>query len=238
MGIMSILFGGSKNKQVSSSSSTGMNESYNQAYPALMGQYGTGAGTFNASDSALGDVLGKGFQGYKDSIGYDYALGEGRNDIFGKYAGRGVFQSGSLGKRLLEHSEGMRQNAFGGYLDSLFKRAGLGLGVGQLVGGAGGASYGTSNSTSSGSGSGSSSNGGLMNIAAALLSDERLKQNIEYVGTVQGVKFYSFEYIDGSGPYVGVMAQDVAKDFPEALGPEFEGYMTVDFDKLVELVGD
>jgi hypothetical protein len=64
-----------------------------------------------------------------------------------------------------------------------------------------------------------------------LFSDRRLKENVEMVGIVNGYPTYHFNYIGDDVKYEGVMAQDVAKINPEAIG-EKEGFMTVNYDML------
>lgn len=63
-------------------------------------------------------------------------------------------------------------------------------------------------------------------------SDERLKENIEFVGYRNGYKVYDFDYKDGSGRFRGVMAQDLLSDEPEAVHEHESGYYMVDYSKL------
>jgi hypothetical protein len=82
------------------------------------------------------------------------------------------------------------------------------------------------------------------NIAAAFAgSDERLKTNIVNVGQESdGLEVYEFDYIDDlpaeiaeycpKGRQRGVMASQVAKLRPWALGPVVGGYATVDYGAL------
>jgi len=66
-------------------------------------------------------------------------------------------------------------------------------------------------------------------------SDARLKENIKYIKTVDGIRQYSWNYIHRGGDHVGVIAQ-------ELLGTEHElavmkgtnGYLMVDYSKLPE----
>lgn len=69
--------------------------------------------------------------------------------------------------------------------------------------------------------------------AAAAASDERLKEDIKYLGTSpQGYKKYSFKYkADPSKTYQGVMAQDIQKIKPEAVIVK-DGYLAVDYSLL------
>lgn len=75
--------------------------------------------------------------------------------------------------------------------------------------------------------------GGLFSLgSAALMSDVRLKKNIERVGTLKpGVGLYAYEYVWGGGPRVGVLAQEVAEVNPAAI-VNVDGYMAVDYAVL------
>lgn len=73
-------------------------------------------------------------------------------------------------------------------------------------------------------------------------SDPRLKTNIERIGQFDdGLGVYQFDYIPmmgaiaaymAEGRQTGVMADEVASLRPWALGPEIDGYATVDYLKL------
>lgn len=68
--------------------------------------------------------------------------------------------------------------------------------------------------------------------SAAIISDRRLKTNIQLVGTrPDGLNLYSYDYVWGQ-PAVGVMADEVAILRPEALGPTMFGYATVNYGAL------
>jgi hypothetical protein len=66
----------------------------------------------------------------------------------------------------------------------------------------------------------------------SMFSDQRLKKNVVRLGTrSDGLGVYGFEYIWGGGRQIGLMAQEVAIIYPEAVG-ESGGYMTVDYGKV------
>ena len=69
---------------------------------------------------------------------------------------------------------------------------------------------------------------------AAMASDVRLKEDIRRVGmTDAGLPIYTFRYKGEPRTYMGVMAQDVAKAQPHALGPLLDGeYMTVNYGEV------
>jgi hypothetical protein len=82
-----------------------------------------------------------------------------------------------------------------------------------------------------------SANSGLMNGifglgSAALMSDARLKRSVVRVGTLKpGVGLYSFEYVWGGGPRVGVLAQEVAAVSPSAV-VDVGGYLAVKYGAI------
>lgn len=66
-----------------------------------------------------------------------------------------------------------------------------------------------------------------------MMSDRRLKENIERVGTyINGLPTYEFNYRDDPIRYRGVMAQDVETEFPEAIVRMPDGMMAVRYDML------
>ena len=77
---------------------------------------------------------------------------------------------------------------------------------------------------------------GTAAIGTALLmgkSDIRLKTDIKRVGqTDSGIPIYTFRYKSGGPIVMGVMAQDVEKVMPEAVG-EIDGFKAVDYGRIV-----
>ena len=67
---------------------------------------------------------------------------------------------------------------------------------------------------------------------AGLLSDIRVKENVEQVGvSPQGYNIYEFNYKGGDVRFRGAMAQDVVKKNPMAVGID-QNYLTVDYSKI------
>lgn len=72
------------------------------------------------------------------------------------------------------------------------------------------------------------------NAAAAFaMSDARLKEDIRRVGqTDAGLPVYTYRYKGSPQVLMGVMAQDVAREQPEALGPTVGGYASVYYGEV------
>lgn len=78
--------------------------------------------------------------------------------------------------------------------------------------------------------------GGLGSFFKPAASDIALKTNIQFENKFKNhLPIYTFEYINkkhGDGRFEGVMAQDVEKTYPEAVGISPEGYKMVDYSKI------
>lgn len=64
------------------------------------------------------------------------------------------------------------------------------------------------------------------------VSDERLKEDVVYVGEENGHKVYEFKYIGGSARYRGVIAQEVLQIDPEAVRVRPDGFYEVNYDRI------
>src|SRR3569832_754479 len=72
---------------------------------------------------------------------------------------------------------------------------------------------------------------GLGTTAFSAFSDKRVKDNIEKVGkTFDGQNIYSYNYKGDTTPQMGLMAQEVEKKTPDAVG-EVSGIKTVNYKK-------
>ena len=64
-------------------------------------------------------------------------------------------------------------------------------------------------------------------------SDIQLKHDIVLLGHLNnGLGYYRFAYNGSEKPYVGVMAQEVQKIAPAAVGRDQQGYLTVDYGRI------
>lgn len=78
--------------------------------------------------------------------------------------------------------------------------------------------------------------GGLFGLGGSLImaSDERLKEDIQPVGSLEGHKLYAYTYKADptKTPQIGVMAQEVEKKRPDAVLKDNKGMRAVDYGKL------
>lgn len=75
------------------------------------------------------------------------------------------------------------------------------------------------------------SQGAGAGLSLAMLSDERVKENKDEVGSLHdGTPVYSYNYIGDPMPRIGLMAQDVEKTRPDAVH-DIGGIKAVDYDK-------
>lgn len=247
MGILSILGGGSKSKQqsTSASQSSGSSSSWNQAYPFLQDTFGQAASGSNRASNLLGSFLGyngmedreKSFDLWRSTPGYQFTMDEGVRAIGGNKAGLGTYLSGETLKALMKFGSGLADQTYNSYLDRLTGQQTMGFQLGQLLAGAGNRSQSQEESSSSSQSTGTSSQqGGIGGFLGGIIggiakSDRRLKKDITKLGELpNGLNVYQFWYTDNKGPYIGVMADEVEKIQPEALGPTIPGgYQTVNY---------
>jgi hypothetical protein len=99
--------------------------------------------------------------------------------------------------------------------------------LGQLFNG------GTSTQKTSALGSIAGALGSVGGAAITKYSDPLLKDNVVKIGEYPvGLGVYEYSYVGSSDRDVGVMADEVAQLRPWALGPEVDGFMTVNYDAL------
>ena len=223
---MGSLFGGSKQKSTSSNQAYGQ---LSEAFSPVLGSTQTGTNALMALLGLGGDsgAASNAMNNYMDSAGYNFMLDSGSRAITGNKAAAGLLRSGSTGKALTNFGQQLGSQYFNNYLDRILEVANLGLGAGQLLAGAG--------NVSKSSGKSKNGLGGLVGgISSGIAaSDRRLKKDVKKLRTLEnGLNVYEYMYINDTGPYIGVMADEVEKFFPEALGPVIDGYKTVDYSKI------
>lgn len=192
----------------------------------------TGVGAGNILAGALGvpggDTAGAdaGFANYSKNAGFENVLSRLTSGITGNQAARGLLRSGSTGQRYLEEGTALNQQYYNNYLQNLLGLGNLGLGAGNLLTSAGQRSIGERQSTA---GAIASTVGGI----ASIFSDPRLKQDIEKLDEFEdGLGIYAYRYVGQMQKFIGVMADEVAKLRPWALGKPLFGYATVDYGRL------
>lgn len=71
----------------------------------------------------------------------------------------------------------------------------------------------------------------------AALSDEDIKENIRFIGNLQGKRIYKFNFKGDSIVHIGVIAQEIEETEPDNV-IEVDGIMKVDYDKVFDEVED
>lgn len=168
----------------------------------------------------------EGYQNYLQQAGYAPAMREMTQGTVGMQAAGGMLNSGSTAKALQSRGADINQSYYNNYMQHLQNLSGLGLQAGGLVTNAGNRSVGGSPSTV---GSIASTVGGI----ASIFSDRRLKHTIRKIGEfADGLGIYIYSYLGRKERIRGVMADEVAKIRPWALGPRVAGYATVNYGAL------
>lgn len=218
---MGSIFGGQKSKSKSENKAYG---TINNWASPLLGYAGEGA-------RGLSTLLGgdtSGLDAFKSGMGYDWELGQGTNSILSKAAAQGGLDSGATLKGLAKYQTGLNNSYAQNYINQLLGLSNIGATAAGTLTNAGQ----TSTSTQTSGGGLGGILGGLASNAA-LFSDPRLKKDIKKVGELEdGLGIYEYSYVWENKLQKGVMANEVAKLRPWALGPEIEGYLTVNYGKL------
>lgn len=189
----------------------------------------------NQSTNMLSQLLGVGgdpddaWAKYKEKAGYAPALSALQQGVTSGGAASGLLNSGSTQKALLKKGADLDSGMFSNFLQSLAGVSGLGLQAGNLISGAG------STATSKEPSTASNILSGIAGVAS-IFSDRRTKKNIKLVDRFEdGLGLYTFRYLDELPTDElrgGVMADEVARIRPWALGPTIGGFQTVDYTRL------
>lgn len=195
--------------------------------PQTVNQVGTGA---NAVASAGGAQ--QGYQNYLQQAGYAPAMTQLAKGITGQGAASGLLRSGATATGLQTQGANLNNQFYTNYLQQLKDTAGLGLQAGGLVANTGQ----KSTSTGTGQGGGPSTLGSIASTVggiASIFSDRRLKTAIHKIGELaDGLGIYDYRYKGGNVKHRGVMADEVARLRPWALGPVVAGFATVNYGAL------
>ena len=194
-------------------------------------QQGVQANNFlGALLTGKGDVAGArgGLSEYLKMTGFEPALRQLSRGITGQGAASGLLRSGSTANALLTRGAELNQGFTNNYLGQLLNLSNAGTQAGGIIANAGQKSTSTGGGPST-AGSIASTVGGI----ASIFSDRRLKEDIVKVGEMSdGLGIYRFRYIGGVKRFVGVMADEVARLRPWALGPTLAGFHTVNMGAL------
>lgn len=217
----------------SSSSSTNVNNDLiKSTYGSTMSGGVTGNNYLTSLLTGTGDTgaANTGYNNYLQQAGYAPAMRQLSQSITGQGAAAGILNSGSTAKALQSRGAELNQSFYNNYLQQLAGLSGLGLQAGGLVANAGQQSDSTSKGGSPSTlGSIASTVGGI----ASIFSDPRLKRDIELIEREpDGLGVYAFRYVMSKVRVLGVMADEVAKLRPWALGPVRAGYATVNYGAL------
>lgn len=221
-----------KQAKSSSTSENTNNALITSTYGGMMNQ-GTGANNFLSSLlTGQGDTgaANSGYQGYLANAGYAPAMRQMSQAVTGQGASSGLLNSGATAKALQSRGAEINQGFFNNYLQQLSGLSGLGLQAGGLVTNAG------QKSSSTSKGGGPSTLGSIASTVggiASIFSDPRLKRDVELVEReADGLGIYLCRYLWSRTRRLMVMADEVSKLRPWALGPRVLGYATVNYGKL------
>jgi len=208
--------------------------------------------------------LAKGFtmDDYQADPGYQFRLAEGNKALERKLNASGKTYSPEAANALQSYGQGLASEEYGNAYnrfnqnnDNLFSRLAALSGFGQNAAGqnvasntnyanaAGDLYTGIGNSITSANVANAANRGSMFNTlvgagarlgSAYMMSDRRLKHDIQEHGEKNGIKLYKFRYNDHpEAQYIGVMADEV-EHIPGAVH-ENEGYKWVDYSKLPDI---
>lgn len=179
-----------------------------------------------------------GYQNYLQNAGYAPAMRQLSQGITGQGAASGLLRSGATDKALQSRGTDLNSQYFNNYLQQLSGLSGLGLQAGGILANTGqqSTSQSTNSSTGTSTGGSPSTLGSIASTVggiASIFSDRKLKTGIRKVGAFSdGLGIYTFRYHGHRQRVRGVMADEVARLRPWALGPRVAGFATVNYGAL------
>jgi len=161
-----------------------------------------------------------------DAVGMGRGLAGASTAAYGSANNAGNSASGNYGMAGQQYMGGMAQGA-----------GTIGSGYSMQIGGLGNVLNNQTQMSMNAADNGiGAALGGIAGAAASVYtgSDVRLKENIELAGRdeITGLNLYDFNYKWNKKRFRGVMAQEVMKDFPEAVHTMGSGWLAVDYDVL------
>lgn len=224
--ISKALFG---KKKPQTSESGNLNNDYVKSTFGPMAAYGSQGMGALASLLGLGgsDAQSDAVGNWWDSSGGDFLMNQGMDQILGNRAAGGLLRSGGTSKAIEDYRSGLASTKLGEYAGLLGGLNQQALGAGGLISSTGQYSKGTGANTEGGG------LGKAIGLALSIFSDRRLKTDIhEIAREPDGLGVYRYRYLWDDRERVGVMADEVADLRPWALGPEIQGYRTVNYHLL------
>ena len=222
MGLINSTYGGQM------SQGTGATNFLAQLLGVSPGAVSSGANTVGNIANGIAQAGGAqaGYNNYLQQAGFAPAMRQMTQATVGQGAASGLLRSGATANRLQTRGTELNSQMFNNYLGQLSNLSGLGLQAGGLAANVGQRSVGERPSTL---GSVASAAGGI----ASIFSDRRLKRDIDRVGEFpDGLGIYEYRYVTSTKRVLGVMADEVAKLRPWALGPVTAGFATVNYGAL------
>lgn len=213
------------------SSSENTNNALIKSLYGTQASHGTGATDYLSTLlTGQGDTsaANSGYRNYLQQAGYAPAMRQLAQGVTGQGAASGLLNSGATANALQTRGTELNNQYYNNYLQQLAGLSGLGLQAGGLI-----ANTGQKSASSGGSPSTLGSIASTVGGIASIFSDRRLKRDIERVGEFpDGLGIYAYRYVMGTKRVLGVMADEVAKLRPWALGPSRAGYATVNYEAL------
>jgi hypothetical protein len=203
--------------------------------PAMQQQMAQGqrfAGAFEGA-MGLGDdaQFNQGFQRFQNASGFRNTMDSAMRGVQGSAAARGLMGSGATLRAMQDRAAGLGQQSYNNYLGQIMagqqNAFGNAANMSNTIAGAGqtGGSQGLLGAIGQAAGGAAS--------AFKAFSDRRLKEDIVRLETrPDGLGVYEYTLKTDGQRYIGVMADEVAKMRPEALGPTTDGFATVYYDRL------
>lgn len=233
------------------------NDFLNRVTPTIAGKYGAGAGGAFSSDAMMARQMAaentsRALAEQGSQFAYDAAKLNQQNDLAAQLANQNANMTAAMADQRLRAQQptdylnallsilgagGVArdvnqqqltgQNAF--FTDILGKMLQFSLYPTQQTVGVGSAG-------SSGVLPGLLQAGGTLGAAAITASDERVKEDFERVGDIEGIPLYMFRYKDDPtrATHLGFKAQEVERVVPEAVYTRSDGIKFVDYRTAVE----
>lgn len=168
---------------------------------------------------------------------YSSMIDQGEESALRGAAATGGLRSGGTNQALAQNSQNVLQSLVNQQLGGLGQMAGFQPNTGAVAGQIGNMGTTTAQGITGAAQARQDGIGNLMNLglsAAGLFSDERLKDNLEKVGKVNGHNWYTWTWnkaakaLGLSGVSQGVIAQEAEQIAPHLIG-ERDGYKTVNY---------